>query len=130
MKNLFRFFFIFAVTAGLWVATPTAVLADDDLPSCEELTEIIEGLDMAADYLSEQEGIEEDSRVDKELGKLIAALQLIARIEDEDDLSVAVDTMDDIWNREVSWEEDFSPFKMALDSVIMNIERIHSRDCE
>jgi hypothetical protein len=96
---------------------------------CEDLSEVMKGMEMIATFLHNSNDLsDEDS--DK-LGELIAALQVIAKTENYENLTHAVNEMDRIWHDDTTpWEDDLPNFRMAMDSVIMNVERLHDRDCK
>ncbi len=106
----------------------TAPLAAEEL-SCEDLGEVMKGMEMIATALEGASDIsDEDS---DELGEVITALKIIALVEESSNLTRAVREMDRIWHDDtVSWEDDLPNFRMAMDSVIMNVERIIDRDCD
>ncbi len=124
MKKILSIFILFGFLFGFCAAPATA----EEL-SCDDLAEVMEGMEMIAQALEKATDLsDEDS---DQLGEVITALKVIARAEDSASLTRAVKEMDRIWNDDtVSWEDDLPNFRMANDSVIMNLERIIDRECE
>jgi|GEM_PF-2175350 len=115
---------------GLFLSSP--VVAAEEL-SCEDLNDLSEVLDEVADVLNEAEvgDIRGDRDFDNKLGELIQALQMVARVEDNDRLSDNIDAMNDIWDTEGEWtREEWNDLRTALDGTINSFERIYYKDCE
>ncbi len=101
--------------------------------SCADLKILTEMLDLVADALSDTDASEiaTDKEFDKAMEKISIALKEVAAEEDSDALQDAADEMYAIWQTEGAWTEDqFSDFRMAFDSSVMSVERIHDKECD
>ncbi len=93
-------------------------------PSCYDLSEIADDLDDISDEFSRAGTIREGDKIDKALGELVDALTEIAEIENEGSLTNAVNSLIEAYNK-----MDSEKFKLSIDSVIMNMDRLYRRDC-
>ena len=122
--------FLWSTALALLLTAPISVTAEEKLPSCDELKEIVNALDELADAMISTENIRENSQLESSLGSLIDGMEMIARVEADDALHTAVDQMGAIWERDTPWKEDLPLFKMALDSAVMSLDRIYYKDCK
>jgi len=119
-----KFVFLLSLTVALFFSV-NVIAAESKLPSCDDLADIADSLDDVAESLSKTGKIEKESKTDKMLGKLVDELEKIADIEQNEALDKGVDTLGKAWDK-MDWEK----FKLALDSVIANFDRIRRKDCK
>lgn len=93
--------------------------------SCDDLTSLANDLDTIAVAFESAGTIHEGDEVDQALGGILDALQLVTDIEDEPRLDSAVDSLFNAYN-----QMDGEKFSLALDSVVINIDRLYRRDCD
>lgn len=101
--------------------------------SCDELKAVTDALDYFADALTEADvtDIRGDNEADEALGEVTKGMEILAASEDHDALRKASSEMTRVWNTDGPWTaEQLSDFKMALDSAIMNMDRIHYSECD
>ena len=103
---------------------PGTVSAQEE-PSCEDLVEIANVLDDVADVLSEIGYIKEDSELDRALGEVLDALELLSDVEKNKSVTRSVSQLADAWDK-----MDWKTFKLALDSLVANLDRLRRADCE
>lgn len=92
--------------------------------SCKDLKSNVRTLNELAVALSDADEIEEGSELDKALGELVEALQLLSDEEEDDSLYASVVMLTKSWE-----SNDWTQFKIALDSATSNINRIYAKSC-
>jgi len=120
MKNGF-----YILSLMIFLSFSCLVSFAEEKPTCGELTEIADDLDDISAAFAEAGTIREGDKVDRALGKIIDALILIEKAENESSLSNAVDSLTDAYNK-----MDSEKFGLSLDSVIANLDRLYRRDCK
>ena len=118
MKKRIAFGLFFVLSA------PFCTLLAQDLPSCDELVEIADIFDEVAEVLEDVGYIPENSELDRALGEVVDALEELVDVEENRSLTNSVRQLADAWEI-LDWEK----FKLALDSMIANLDRIRRADC-
>lgn len=93
-------------------------------PTCDDLTEMADELDAISADFAKAGTIREGDPVDLALGELVGALILVAKVENEPAMTSAVNSLIDAYDK-----MDSEKFKLSLDSVIANMDRLYRRDC-
>lgn len=116
-----KFFASKLLVSVLIVFSFSSLMADS---SCQDLKSNVRTLDELAVALSDTGEIAEASELDKALGEVVEALQLLADTEEDQALYASVIMLTDSWEN-----NDWTQFKIALDSTTNNINRIYAKGC-
>lgn len=92
--------------------------------SCDDLTQIANGLDEVSTAFNQLHEIREGDEVDQALGQIVDALTLLAEHEQDGALSEAVDYLIDSFNNMSAPD-----FEAALKQVTAEVDRLNRRDC-
>ena len=119
MRRIVSFAFIAAL-----MALPPAALAEEQLTSCDDLTEVANALDEIKDALKEVGSIRAGSEDDKTLRGVVDDLHTIASVEKEPELDAALKKL------EAAWEKmDWKAFATHLEKVTAIFDKMYRRDC-
>ncbi len=109
--------------AALLALFSSATLAQE-LPSCEDLTDMADALDQVGAAFDQAGAIYEGDEIDVALGELVDALYIVAEVENNNAMTNAVNSLTKAYD-----DMDSERFRLSLDSVVANLDRLYRRDC-
>ncbi len=101
----------------------SAVYAQSEV-SCDDLTQIANGLDEVSAAFNQLQEIHEGDEVDQALGQIVDVLQMLAEHENDDALTNSVNNLVDSFNN-----MNAQDFEVALKQVTAGVDRLNRRDC-
>ena len=114
-----------AMLLALSLVTPPAAAEWE----CPQMKQFVDLMYEAADYLNHKPRFDENPKLEADIDRLLPLLAQLAREEEVEGFTRAVDETRAVWAKEVWSGDDINQFRRAFDSVTVNLERIYEHYC-
>ncbi|GAB6043860.1 hypothetical protein [Endothiovibrio diazotrophicus] len=96
---------------------------------CGKMKSFVDVMYKATDFLNSHPSFDEDPKLEQSLDQLLPILAQIAREEEIDSFTDAVQETQTIWAKEEWVGDDIGDFRRAFDATTVNLERVYERYC-